>query len=350
MAVNSSRTNRQSDKIRISRREFLKNSTGILLAAAPFSSLHNAVAVQSSCFFTIVLLPDTQYYSRSYPAIFTSQTQWIADHRDEHRIKYVLHKGDITNDNTADQWNNARVAMRVLDSCVPYTVAPGNHDLPGNGESRDTTLFNQYFPVSRYQNMPTFGGAYEQGKLDNSFHLFSVEGTDWLILALEFGPRDEVLAWANQVVADYPNRRVIVVTHCYMYSDDTRVGLGDKWNPRLYGVGADANDGEEMWDKFVKLHSNISFVFSGHILNDGKGKLVSTAGNGNKVYQMLANYQTGVYGSANGGNGYLRLVKFDLSRNRVSVKTYSPYLDKYLTDAQNQFEFENVFVSSLSHR
>jgi hypothetical protein len=90
-----------------------------------------------------------------------------------------------------------------------------------------------------------------------------------------------------------------------------------------------------MWDKFVRLHPNISFVFSGHILNDGKGWLVGTGDNRNKVYQMLANYQM----LTNGGNGYLRLVEFDLSQQKVRVKTYSPYLDQHLRDIQNEFEF-----------
>ncbi|UCG56230.1 MAG: hypothetical protein JSU70_15345 [Phycisphaerales bacterium] len=49
--------------------------------------------------------------------------------------------------------------------------------------------------------------------------------------ALEFGSRNKVLDWANQVVTDHPHRRVIVVTHDYMYSVEMRVGLGDLWSP-----------------------------------------------------------------------------------------------------------------------
>ena len=42
------------------------------------------------------------------------------------------------------------------------------------------------------------------------------------------------------------------------------------------------------------------------------------------------------------GGGYLRLVKCDPSSRSVSVKTYSPYLDSYLTDPSNEFTLENV--------
>ena len=44
-----------------------------------------------------------------------------------------------------------------------------------------------------------------------------------------------------------------------------------------------------------------------------------------KVYQMLADYQ----GGPEGGQGYLRLLKVNQNSNKISVETYSPYLDKY---------------------
>ena len=55
--------------------------------------------------FSLVLLPDTQNYTREiYGAtrdIFTAQTQWIVDHKDELNIAFVLHEGDITDQNIA---------------------------------------------------------------------------------------------------------------------------------------------------------------------------------------------------------------------------------------------------------
>ena len=38
----------------------------------------------------------------------------------------------------------------------------------------------------------------------------------FLILTLEFKPRDETLAWANRIVAEHPDYRTIVVTHGYL--------------------------------------------------------------------------------------------------------------------------------------
>ena len=93
-----------------------------------------------------------------------------------------------------------------------------------------------------------------------------------------------------------------------------------------------------MWDKLVSKYPNILFVFSGHVLNGGVGTLVSIGEQGNKVYQMLANFQDGVKGTNRGQTGFLRIVDIDVKKKQVKVDTYSPYL----TDAKNRFSFEGV--------
>ncbi|MEW6203158.1 MAG: glycoside hydrolase family 3 C-terminal domain-containing protein [bacterium] len=282
--------------------------------------------------FSIVILPDTQVYSEKYPEIFAAQTQWIVEHKDEMNIAFVLHEGDIVNNNTAAEWENARDAMMLLDGVVPYALAVGNHDMGTRGvaDSRDTTLFNTYFPLSRYSALPTFGGVFEEDKMDNCYHLFIAGGADWLILALEFGPRDQVLEWANNVMALHRDRRAIILTHAYLYNDNTLHGskTDHHWTPSSYGITnlpGGANNGVGIWNKLVSQHKNINFVFSGHVLNSGVGRLVSIGNNGNKIYQMLANYQM----IKNGGNGYLRIVEFDPANSEVRVKTYSPLLNQY---------------------
>jgi hypothetical protein len=39
----------------------------------------------------------------------------------------------------------------------------------------------------------------------------------------------------------------------------------------------------------------------------------------------------------NGGNGYLRIVRFSRATATISITTYSPVLDAWLTDPSNQF-------------
>jgi hypothetical protein len=89
-----------------------------------------------------------------------------------------------------------------------------------------------------------------------------------------------------------------------------------------------------MWDNFVKQHANTIMVVNGHFIRDTGGSRRRDLGvNWNLVNQMFSNYQD----FKNGGNGYLRILKFRPSLNVIEVSTYSPWLDASLTDDDNQF-------------
>jgi hypothetical protein len=293
--------------------------------------------------WTLAVLPDTQIYSESYPDLFKDQTRWIVANKDRYNIKYVLHLGDIVNVPMAtNQWLNAKAAISLLDGTVPYALATGNHDHGSAGVASDrSTIINNYFPVTNFISWPTFGGTMQANRIENSYHLFSAGGVDWLILSLEWGPRNTSVAWANQIVTNYPNRKAILVTHAYMYYDDTRYdwvarGNTQSWSPYTYGTASDpggTNDGEDLWTKLVKIHPNFVMVFNGHVLNDGLGRLSSTNDFGNVVHQMLVNYQM----KALGGEAFLRLVEFLPDGKTVQVRAYSPLYGTYKTDPQNQF-------------
>ena len=290
--------------------------------------------------WTLALLPDTQVYALRYPGLFLAQTGWIANHAVEYHIEYVFTLGDITNNNTPGEWRNARDAFRLIDGLVPYTLVPGNHDYgpSGDASSRESRL-NEYFDYTEHTAQPSFGGVYEEGLLDNSFHLFSAGGIDWVVLCLEWAPRDEVVAWANGVMEARPGRRGILLTHSFMYNDDTRTDHTkpkgtENYNPHNYRTPTTMNDGQELWDKLVR-HHDIPLVFSGHILGDGTGYRVDANDAGTPVHQVLANYQMRELG----GEGYLRLVEFQPG-GKVQVKSYSPLYDAYLLADDQQFSFE----------
>lgn len=292
----------------------------------------------------LVILPDIQTYTRLYPEVAYSQTQWIVDKADS--IDFVLQLGDLTDHNKPSQWEVANKALTAMDGKVPYGFVTGNHDLGKNSNKRDSKLFNEYFPYDKYSRMKHFGGAFEEGKMDNVWYTFKAAGHKWLVLCLEFGPRDSVLKWAGEVIEQHPRHKVIIDTHAYMYSDDTRMGEGDRWLPQSYGLGKDTTDpvnsGEQMWDKLVSRYPNILFVFSGHVMNDGTGMLVSVGEHGNKVYQMLANYQGGIKNSLKGKSGFLRIVDIDTKRKEVKIETYSPYRKEFRRGADSEYLFEDV--------
>ncbi len=290
--------------------------------------------------WTLVVLPDTQVYALNYPGIYGSQTAWIRDNVRRRNIRYVLHLGDIVNNNNELQWGRARASMGVLDGAVPYAIAGGNHDYgPGGNAATRDTLMNDYFSYAETSVRPTFGGAMELGKLDNTYHLFEAGGTEWIIFNLEWGPRDSTIAWARGIYDQYPTRKGILVTHAYMYYDDTRYdwatkGSSQSWNPHSYSTPGGVNDGQELWDKFVKDY-NFCMTFNGHVLNDGTGYLLENNLDGDPVHQMLINYQTRNLG----GDGYLRLLEFQPDGQTVEVSSYSPVYDSFLTSSDHQFNF-----------
>lgn len=346
----------------MSRRELLKfgaamtlapatllSTSRVALGADPYADaelVDGAPALPSQGAFTMVVLPDTQIYSESHPEQFLAQTEWIVAQRQERNIACVLHLGDITNRNTPREWENAARAMSRLDGQVPYFMAVGNHDYSEGGVCKDrTTRFNEYFPLEKYRDTPTFGGVYdkEPQRLENSYHLFSAGGRDFLVLALEFGPRADVVRWANEVAAKHRDRQAILITHAYMYSDDTRYdwakyGSKQRWNPHSYGVakttGDDVSDGEELWQTLVSRHENFILTLNGHVLNDGLARLVSKTPQGRDVSQVLVNFQM----KPKGGDAWLRLLEFQPDGRTIEVCDYSPTRNQWNKSPQNRFK------------
>ncbi len=330
-----------------------------MLAMPIFNQMKKITAVLAVIIFSIscsqkissariILLPDTQTYAEKYPAVLDSQVNWILQHKE--KVSFVLQQGDLTQNNNHKEWTVIKNAFTKLNSQVPYALAAGNHDM-GSADGkfadvRNSELFNTYFPVNTMKLLPGFAGSAEN-KTDNAFYILKTGKINWLILTLEFGPRNSILKWADSVVKKYPAHTVIVNTHSYMYSDSTRQGPGDNWRPQAYGVGKNkgdsaVNDGEDIWTKLVKINPNIRFVFSGHVLNSGVGTLISINDSGYPVYQMLANYQEGVKNSVNGGNGWLRIIDLNFKKRTLKVSTWSPYVKRFMDDPQHNFFIRNL--------
>jgi hypothetical protein len=154
--------------------------------------------------------------------------------------------------------------------------------------------------------------------------------------AVEWGPRDSVIAWANDVMNGLPEREGILATHAYLNNDSRRYNHLDalhsqRFNPHHYSTPGGVNDGEELWQKLVRRH-RFCMTLNGHVLGSGVGYLKSVTDHGNTCHQMLSNYQM----REQGGEGYMRLLEFLPDGLTVNVFTYSPLYDKFLDeDGQN---------------
>ena len=282
--------------------------------------------------FTLVILPDTQIYPHDRPEwrrssrkeIFVAQTRWIADNAKKENIPFVLHMGDIVHvESEPYQWVNANRAMTILDGVVPYAFCVGNHDLvnspeEGSGIVRDSTHYNQTFPYTRYEHEPWYGGRMAndgylpQDNNDNAYFFFDAGGMEFMVVTLECGPTDAMVAWADIIITSHPDKRVIVMTHSYMLGDNTRDPGHDYLPP------TQLNSGEQIWQKLIRKHANILFVLSGHHNNSPthRGLLASTGDHGNTVYQLI---------SGEDYDGWLRLMRFVPAENKIVIKTYSPW-------------------------
>ncbi len=290
--------------------------------------------------FSIIVLPDTQFYSMSFPEIFMAQTAWIAEHKKNRNIVFVSQEGDIVQTPDIEaQWQIADAAMQKLDGVVPYGLAPGNHDIAPGGNA---PLYQKYFPLSRLKRSQTWGGSYlndnpqphdEHAGSKNSFQLFNGGGAQYIAFNLEFCPPDPVIDWVGDTLTLHPNRRAIITTHSFT---DFRGERSNSAICRSYGGGGD-NAGEEIWQKLVvdQNHLNLSLFLSGHDITSTHGAARRTdIIDGHPVHQMLANYQQ----LGNGGNGFLRILTFQPTKRLIQVETYSPYLNEYMADPENQFQ------------
>lgn len=299
---------------------------------------------QQEEWFSVVALPDTQHYSGSYPEIFAAQTAWIAENADAMRIRFVVGLGDVVNHGSSSrQWQNADAALSLLDGKVPFLMAAGNHDYDEDRPAlRSTVNFNSVLGPWRFRQYGWYGGGFPAGSNENAYGLFEAAGRKFLVLVLEFTPRRATLDWAASLLAAHPDRDVIVVTHSFMYSDGTRVKRCDEAAAEAYGVGDD-HDGNELWEQFLIGQPRVFLVLSGHIVTGkGVGRRVDIGRNGNVVHQVLSNYQSW----PQGGKGYLRILSFYPSRKEIKVRTYSPYLQEYLTSPEHELTLEYSRVTA----
>ncbi len=311
--------------------------------------------------YTIAIMPDTQDYvfAGQGERILNGMTQWLADNAEMLDLRFVMSVGDVVASNQAAQWAIAQNAFATLNGIVPYSMAPGNHDQGSGGSANNySSLQSSYFSLEYMQEHSTLGGAYDQNpdETNNAWYTFTgADGTEWIVVALEFGARDDVLRWAGEVLDAHSDKRAIITTHHYTNmgtrADNYSGPLFAEGTGKDYGIGnsaENANDGEDMWQGLISKHSNVSFVFSGHVFGDGAETIVSYNEAGQPVFQMFVNYQNGVSLEAtgngdatqggNGGNGAIRLVTIDPDNNAFYTETYLSATGEYLTGSRGDAE------------
>jgi len=304
--------------------------------------------VEDDDYFTLAVLPDTQYEVRDDPTTLSAQTTWLVQHRADLHLAAVLHEGDVVDKmRSTTQWDRAAQYLGYLGGKVPYAIAAGNHDVLDFTGETPYPVYSAPFDafIARLPDS-TVSGRFRTDSDLNTYQLLDAGGVHLLILDLQFGARDDVLQWAGKVADRYPDRHAVLLTHDYLGSNSQVRGPdvvgGNSALPSAYNVSL--NDPVDIWAKLVKTHPNVQFVLNGHVIDPtgptepwSVGRLVSANDAGRPVYQMLANYQTFA-----GGRGFLRLLRFYPATGRLAVTTYSPAENSYLTDDDDQFGYDGV--------
>jgi Fibronectin type III domain/Calcineurin-like phosphoesterase len=296
--------------------------------------------------FDFAVVPDTQneVFVDGTP-LLTGRYQWLSDNKDALNLKFIEQTGDLVNWGVADpiQFTRASLATNILDnSGIPYGYTIGNHDgaavkvggsaAPGNVRDnlRNTTVFNQFFPVSRFKDVQ---GTFEPNKVDNMYQTFTAGGVNWLVLTHEMWPREAVIQWMRGVVASHPTFNVIISTHAY---------TDQAGNLQTSGNYGDQNALVE-WQEFISQYPNIKFVVSGHygdstqpVINAGYSYSEQTGLYGNKVAQIMTAYHSNVQNQT-------RLLHIDTVAGTISSSVYvanstnPAYPTGYITDGASNF-------------
>ena len=252
----------------------------------------------------------------------------------------------------------------ISEAGLPFGVAPGNHDYdaawsvagypPNRGKTfaeLDRTVedlgilhvggldnFRRVFGAQTdfFRDKPWYVASYKGGA--NSAQKFSAAGYEFLHIALEMQPGDDVLRWAETVLRSHPGLPTILTTHDYLDTGGWRnphplIDLA-RIDPGFH------NSAEQLWEKLISRHDQIFLVLCGH--HHGQSFRVDDNLAGNPVYQVLADYQARGQAALDAGrrkrtglgDGWLRLMRFDFAGDpaTITVRTWSSHYRSFSTD------------------
>lgn len=284
----------------------------------------------------IVVLGDIQEYTSNnhYTSYLEGTMDWLySQNYYKKNISCVLQNGDVTDSNASYQWDLFKGITEKVAEEVLYIACTGNHDYTWNSKSkiedRKSTRINEYasFPLT----LSNIEERFESDKIENIIVKNEINGERIDILALEFGPRAEVLEWAKDYVSSHSDRKFILMTHEFLSSKGARISTNSYAGSQL--LNTTWSSPEDVWQNLVKDNDNIVCVLCGH--NGFSAQLYSTNSFGREVPQILFNLQY----QENGGDGWIQLWEFPEKSDSVNVSVYNTIRREMHPNPATRFKF-----------
>ena len=279
---------------------------------------------------------DAKGGSKHVKAIF----DWILENRDEKKIEYIFGLGDTIDapwETGVSEWALVSPLFKSLNGIIPYSVVRGNHD--------DYAGYEYFICTDAYKSQMN-GFLFDSTKSagdgnthSNSYRTFEAGNNKYLFVTLDYGANDDVLEWANGIISRYPDHRVIVSTHGYIYYN------GDLLDDENTSFGTPmTNTGEEMWNKCFSLHDNMFMVLCGHVGIYDPVVRTRKSDSGHQIFEVLVDPQGYDVGTEPGG--FVLMLNFLNNGNRINFEYYSTIKGMHFKES-NQFTRTVPGVSML---
>lgn len=273
---------------RPTRRDVLKYGARIAGVSA-LASMFPSRAKAADPAFTVAIVPDTQFLAGdatcSGATILNALIQWAIDNKQLSvngtalNIKGFITVGDCQNTaNTGTGNANANTQRTRITNAYNLAIAEnmfvsfccGNHDYQDPPSSRSNISYiwredtgGAWSPTNI---AAMYSGGMDLGNGDSASWVEAFSDTPEssannairlqigsrriLIIALEFFPRSDVMAWAKDLHDQYSDHEVWFTTHGYLTRLNARYARATQFGPNTYSLAdaPDSNSGEQMFD------------------------------------------------------------------------------------------------------
>ena len=286
----------------------------------------------------IYVFGDIQYHTNGgLINNYVNSVNWILHKYSQgYNIKAVLQTGDLTHNNLESQWISFRDNTSELAQTIPYISTIGDHDYKWYEgiyiDDRNDTHFNEYVGFDKLKSHIV--AQYEEGHYENIFVENEINGEKIYIITLEFGPRPEVVEWANSYIKSHQDIKFILLNHEYLESGGGLRTSTSKLKCKIRIRKSKYLTPEKLWNQLIKGNDNILCVLCGHV---GSLYAITYSMNdyGREVPQIQHNIQNSNY-----RNGYwLMQWKFPRNSDSAFVSIVNTRDNCYYADTLSLFKF-----------